>query len=104
MKNKNFIYFLNIIFGFGLSIFTLELIARFLPASDLLPLESPIICDDLSNIDLKCLHRRPKFISGRITKGNLPPFELNGCWLQTSIRKLQIAFENLQPWIKLMLS
>ena len=65
-----------LVFGSILSLISLEVFARLLPASDLISLETPIECEDLKKVDLKCLPRRKPGSQGVYTLGSLPPLPI----------------------------
>ena len=67
---------LALVFGSILSLISLEVFARLLPASDLISLETPIECEDLKKVDLKCLPRRKPGSQGVYTLGSLPPLPI----------------------------
>ena len=67
---------LSLLLGIGFSLFSLELIARILPATAIVGLEKPIKCENILDINLNCLHRREKNVSFRVTKGKFP-FEVD---------------------------
>ncbi len=66
-----------ILFGFALSIGSLEVVSRFLPSSSYFSVERPIICNDITKLKLKCFVRRSRNIQGRYIKGIAPPFPIN---------------------------
>ena len=49
--------FFSICFGFTLSFFIFEIIARIAPATSVFPLERPIKCDLNKKINLNCLQK-----------------------------------------------
>ena len=66
--------FFSICFGFTLSFFIFEIIARIAPATSVFPLERPIKCDLDKKINLNCLHRRKPYSKGTWSAGKFKPF------------------------------
>ena len=65
---------ISISIGFSFSFLILEIISRIAPATDVFPLEKPILCEQNSEIKLKCLHRKKPFTKGTWSAGKFYPF------------------------------
>jgi len=65
---------ISISIGVSFSFLLLEIISRIAPATDVFPLEKPILCEPNSEIKLKCLHRKKPFTKGTWSAGKFYPF------------------------------
>lgn len=71
---ENLLKVFSISLGFSLSFLILEIYARIAPATDIFPIEKPIVCNLDKNISLKCLHRRKARLKGIWSAGKFKPF------------------------------
>ena len=97
-KKDLFLKFLTICFGFTLSFFSLELIARIAPSRSFFPPERPIECNQTEVINLKCLHRRKPYSKVIWSRGIFKPF--NQFALKRTNDIGQFSDINLQTFLK----
>jgi len=84
-------------FGITLSFIFAEILARYIPATDLFLLELPIICKNPKSPDFLCLYRRKRFTKGRYIRGKFPPFNIDALKSTNDIGQFSnIDFEALK--------
>ena len=83
--NTKTLEIISISFGFIISFFILEIIARLAPATDIFPLEKPIVCDLKKDITIRCLHSKKPFSKGIWSAGKLTPFNIKASKITNDI-------------------
>jgi len=74
IAKENLLKIFSISLGFSISFLILEIYARIAPATDIFPIEKPIICNTNDNISLSCLHRRKARQKGYWSAGKFKPY------------------------------
>lgn len=75
-RNQTNLKIISILIGMGLSYVILEIFARLAPATDFIPFELPIKCENLNQPNINCFPRRKSHFEYTWSKGKFRPLNL----------------------------